>query len=295
MYLKFYTVSKYFCNPLYLCIINSRTDTAITLINKFSVLNIQCYFLLGGKRTISYAKEVGPMSTFLNSAHEEVEALKWHGNHWMCKGKRTLAVAVALLQKNEIIAVPTDTIYGLACLVSSTSAIEKLYEIKKRDVDKPLSICVSNFKDVQTWGVVDHVPISLLSWLLPGPYTIILKRTPALNPALNPNHDTVGIRVPHHKFIRRVTEIAGPLALTSANISNEPSCICASEFENLWNKLGGIFHSSKKFDKASNYFRQGSTIIDLTEPGRYKIIRYGIGAKNAENRLKLYNKEYISN
>lgn len=256
---------------------------------------LKCYFLLGGKRTISYARKVGPMSTLVNSAHKEVEALKWHSNHWMCKGKRTLAVAVALLQKNEIIAVPTDTIYGLACLVSSTSAIEKLYEIKKREIDKPLSICVSNLEDIQTWGVVDHVPITLLSWLLPGPYTIILKRTPALNPALNPNHDTVGIRVPNHKFIRDVTEVAGPLALTSANISNEPSCICASEFGNLWNKLGGIFYNPKKFSKAHNYFRRGSTIIDLTEPGRYKIIRYGVRAKAAECRLKIYNTNYISN
>ncbi|XP_043587520.1 yrdC domain-containing protein, mitochondrial [Bombus pyrosoma] len=256
---------------------------------------LKCYFLLGGKRTISYAREVGPMSTFINSAHKEVEALMWHGNHWMCKGKRTLAVAVALLQKNEIIAVPTDTIYGLACLVSSTSAIEKLYEIKKREIDKPLSICVSNIKDIQTWGVVDHVPITLLSWLLPGPYTIILKRTPALNPALNPNHDTVGIRVSSHKFIRYITEVAGPLALTSANISNEPSCIYASEFKNLWNKLGGIFHDCRKFSKAHNCLRSGSTIIDLTEPGRYKIIRYGIRAKVAERRLKRYNIEYISN
>ncbi|XP_033317824.1 yrdC domain-containing protein, mitochondrial-like isoform X1 [Bombus bifarius] len=254
---------------------------------------VKCYFLLGGKRMISYAKEVGPMSTLINSAHEEVEALKWHGNHWMCKGKRTIAVAVALLQKNEIIAVPTDTIYGLACLVSSTSAIEKLYEIKEREVDKPLSICVGNLKDIQTWGIVDHVPISLLSWLLPGPYTIILKRTPALNPALNPNHDTVGIRVPHHKFIRHVAEVAGPLALTSANISNEPSCVHALEFENLWNKLGGIFHQSKKPGKKHNYLRRGSTIIDLTEPGRYRIIRHGIGANYAVNILK--KMQYISN
>ncbi|XP_068985177.1 threonylcarbamoyl-AMP synthase [Bombus flavifrons] len=235
---------------------------------------------------ISYARKVGPMSTFINSAHEEVEALKCHGNHWMCKGKRTIAVAVSLLQKNEIIAIPTDTIYGLACLVSSTSAIEKLYEIKKREVDKPLSICVSSLKDIKTWGIVDHVPISLLSSLLPGPYTIILKRTPALNPALNPNHDTVGIRVPHHKFINHVAEVAGPLALTSANISNKPSCIYALEFENLWNKLGGIFHYTRQPGKQHNNLRLGSTIIDLTEPGNYKIIRYGIGAKYAENKLK---------
>ena len=132
-------------------------------------------------------------------------------------------------------------------------------------------------KDIRRWGVVDHVPINLLSSLLSGPYTIVLKRTPALNPALNPNHDTVGIRIPKYKFIRHVSEVAGPLALTSANISNEPSCINVSEFKNLWNKLGGIFHDSANFGKARKYSRCGSTIIDLTEPGHYKIIRRGIG------------------
>ncbi|XP_016910819.2 threonylcarbamoyl-AMP synthase [Apis cerana] len=238
---------------------------------------LKFYFLLGGKRTIMSICKLGPMTSFLNAAANEIEVSKnFNNHHWICKGKRSLAIAVTLLQQNEIIAIPTDTIYGLAGIVSSTSSIEKLYEIKNRDKDKPLSISISNVNDIKKWGVVDHLPQDLLPLILPGPITIILKRTPALNPALNPNHDTVGIRIPYFKFINCISAIVGPLALTSANLSNEASCLYASEFENLWPMLGGIFYDSTKFGKSHSKLRKGSTIVDLSKPGYYKIVRAGV-------------------
>lgn len=240
---------------------------------------LKFYFLLGGKRTITNEHKLGPMTNFLNAAASEVEVSKnFNNHHWICKGKRSLAVAITLLQQNEIIAIPTDTIYGLAGIVSSTSSIEKLYEIKKRDKDKPLSISVNNINDIKKWGIVDHLPQDLLSLILPGPITIIVKRTPALNPALNPNHDTVGIRIPSFKFISYISAITGPLALTSANLSNEKSCLYASEFQNLWPMLGGIFYDSNNFgkSKSKSKSRKGSTIVDLSKPGYYKIVRAGI-------------------
>lgn len=233
--------------------------------------------MLGGKRTIMSICKLGPMTSFLNAAANEIEVSKnFNNHHWICKGKRSLAIAVTLLQQNEIIAIPTDTIYGLAGIVSSTSSIEKLYEIKNRDKDKPLSISISNVNDIKKWGVVDHLPQDLLPLILPGPITIILKRTPALNPALNPNHDTVGIRIPYFKFINCISAIVGPLALTSANLSNKASCLYASEFENLWPMLGGIFYDSTKFGKSHSKLRKGSTIVDLSKPGYYKIVRAGV-------------------
>ena len=233
------------------------------------------------------------MSVLLDSVEEEIEVLTKYSNHWMCKGKRSVAIASKLLQQNKVVALPTDTIYGLACLVSNTTAIERLYEIKKRDANKPLSICVSNVKNVGKWGVVDHVPYDLLTLLLPGPYTIILKRTPALNPALNPDHDTVGIRIPDYAFINCVTAVTGPLALTSANLSNRPSCLYPSEFQNLWDKLGGIFYDCTKFGKSHNALRRGSTIVDLSKPGYYKIVRAGVGAHEIDYALKKYNLQCI--
>lgn len=228
------------------------------------------------------------MSLFMDAAMEETELLKDSGIHWMCKGRRSIAAAATLLRQDKIIAIPTDTIYGLAGIVSNTSSIKKLYEIKGRDERKPLSISVAGVNNVKDWGIVDHIPPKLLVTILPGPCTLILKRTPALNPAFNPNHDTVGIRVPNFKFINCVADIVGPLALTSANISDQPSCLYASEFENLWPLLGGVFHDSDRFGKAKKGSRKGSTIVDLTVPHRYKIVRSGIGAKFIIQMLEYY-------
>ncbi|CAL7938914.1 unnamed protein product [Xylocopa violacea] len=224
-------------------------------------------------------KNLGPMGTYLDEVSEEIKLLQDSSNHWICKGRRSVAVAATLLQQNKIIAVPTDTIYGLVGLVSSNSSIQKLYEIKNRSDEKPLSISVSSVNNIGHYGVVDHLSRNLITKILPGPYTLILKRTQALNPAFNPNHDTVGIRVPNFKFINCISEVVGPLALTSANTSNEPSCLYAREFEHLWPKLGAIFHDTQRVGHSFQKFRKGSTIVDLSEPNYYKIVRPGIGLK----------------
>lgn len=221
---------------------------------------------------------VGPTKTNMNNAKKELKIISEEEKHWLCGGDRSVAMAAELLQQGKVIAVPTDTIYGLAALASSNWAIQCLYEIKKRDEQKPLAICLSNVTDVPMWGIVDELPPNLLQTLLPGPYTVILRRTPALNPALNPGIESVGIRVPNSHFIRSVTKIVGPIALTSANVSSEPSSLHPKEFSILWPKLGGIFYTLEP-RKSSDHRRIGSTVVDLTQPGCYRVVRRGIGAK----------------
>ena len=75
------------------------------------------------------------------------------------------------------------------------------------------------------WAI-NTVPIDLLNELLPGPVTLILRRRDALNPFLNPNNDTVGIRIPDSPFIIELAQkFDNPIALTSANVSNEKSTL----------------------------------------------------------------------
>lgn len=244
-------------------------------------------FLLGGIRTVK-VDSLGAMKSLLNSTSNEVKELNNFSKHWNCRGRRSIAIAATLLQKDLILAIPTDTIYGFAGIASHNESIKKLYEIKKRDENKPLSISVSGVTDIKTWGITDHLPPDLLPTILPGPYTVILKRTPALNPALNPNLDTVGIRVPDFHFIRCIAKVTGPLALTSANESNEPSCLYPKEFENLWPLLGGIFHDGHTYGTASNKLRRGSTIVDLSQPDCYKVVRSGVKANQLFGILKKF-------
>ncbi|XP_011642122.1 yrdC domain-containing protein, mitochondrial isoform X1 [Pogonomyrmex barbatus] len=227
-------------------------------------------------RHIMTPRSLGPMKVYINKAKKEMELLGPEEKHIFCGGNRSIAMAAELLGQGKVIAVPTDTVYGLACLASNSDAIQRLYEIKQREERKPLAICLSSVKDVGTWGIVDDIPPYMLLNLLPGPYTICLRRTSALNPALNPGLDTVGIRVPNDKFIRSVAQTVGPLALTSANVSGQPSSLHPNEFSELWPKLDGIFYSVKK-KRRDDRHRVGSTVVDISKPGCFTIVRRGIG------------------
>ncbi|CAK1541824.1 unnamed protein product [Leptosia nina] len=195
-------------------------------------------------------------------------------------------LAAQYLAKGKVIAVPTDTIYGLACSANCREAIKTLYAIKGRDSAKPVAICVSSIADVRKWGEARHLSDNLLQQLLPGPVTIVLERTKLLdNPYLNPMTAKIGIRIPNCMFINSVTKTLDmPVALTSANSSNEPSSLSINEFNHLFFHLaavfdGGVLHQG--LDKN----RSGSTVVDLSNIGYYNIIRKGISYENIVQTL----------
>lgn len=82
---------------------------------------------------------MGPVKHHLNSAKQALKNLP-DTKLWYCGGYRSVAVAAELLKDGKVIAVPTDTIYGLACLAQNDKSIERIYEIKGRDMSKPLAI-----------------------------------------------------------------------------------------------------------------------------------------------------------
>lgn len=199
--------------------------------------------------------------------------------------------AVKLLQFSQVIALPTDTIYGLAANAQCGEAVKRVYAIKGRHLAKPLAICVSEVKDIKKWGNTSHLPSKLLAELLPGPVTIVLHRTELLNPQLNSGTQKVGIRIPNSEFIRRLTAVTGfPLALTSANKSNETSPLAVEEFSALWPQLAAVFDGGRIGED-----RAGSTIVDLTLPGKYQIVRKGSDFDATISVLHKYNITWCSN
>lgn len=196
---------------------------------------------------------------------------------FQCSEETSYTKAAEFLHTGQVIAVPTDTIYGLACSANCPEAIKKLYTIKGRDSAKPVAICVTYINDVRKWGEADHLSDSLLNSLLPGPVTVVLERTKYLdNPYLNPMTTKIGIRIPDHNFMNRVTKIFDmPVALTSANFSNELSSLSIKEFEPLFGHLGAVFDGGL-LSHGLDENRTGSTVIDMSKKGHYKIIRRGI-------------------
>ncbi|CAI0453057.1 unnamed protein product [Linum tenue] len=181
--------------------------------------------------------------------------------------------AVQALRDGKVIALPTDTLYGFACDACSSEAVNRIYDIKGRKHTSPLAICVGDVSDIERFAVTDHLPSGLLDSLLPGPVTVILSRgaLSVLEKSLNPGLDSIGVRVPDSNFIRAVSRGLGrAIALTSANLSGQPSSVCINDFQNLWQECafvydGGVLPSG----------RTGSTIVDLTRAGKYRILRPG--------------------
>lgn len=181
--------------------------------------------------------------------------------------------AIEAIRVGKVVAVPTDTLYGFACDACSMEAVNKIYEIKGRKHTSPLAICVGDVSDIKRFAVTDHLPHGLLDSLLPGPVTIVLRRgeSSVLDKSLNPGLDNIGVRVPNDNFIRAISRGSkSAVALTSANLSGQPSSVCIKDFETLWEHCayvydGGVLPSG----------RAGSTVVDLTRLGKYKILRPG--------------------
>ncbi|XP_037532769.1 yrdC domain-containing protein, mitochondrial [Nematolebias whitei] len=182
-----------------------------------------------------------------------------------------LHCAVKALKDGHVVAVPTDTIYGLACLAQSSEAVRKIYDVKGRNGHKPLAICVGEIQDIYKYCKV-KVKEELLGDLLPGPVTLVFERSHALNTDLNPFTSLVGVRIPNHAFMRRLCQMCGePLALTSANISSQTSTVQVHEFQELWPKLAVVVDGGPIGDQS----RLGSTVIDLSVFCKYRVIRPG--------------------
>jgi len=185
------------------------------------------------------------------------------------------------LRAGGVVATPTDTIYGLAASVQNNLAVKSLYDIKGRNLAKPIAISVAEVDDVYRWGKVT-VPRELLEVLLPGPVTVVFKRQPELNPNFNADTDLIGIRIPDHNLVRELSRSCGsPLALTSANVSAGRSTVAVSEFANLFSSLALIFDGGnldcEDDSEAEEARRLGSTVVDLSKAtgSGYRLIRKG--------------------
>ena len=102
--------------------------------------------------------------------------------------------AVSALQQGKVVAVPTDTLYGLAADANSSVGIQHIYSIKRRQAQTPLAICIAEIADLRRYCMTDHLSQQLLEQLLPGKVTLILQRRAdaPLCPELNPGLPSIG-------------------------------------------------------------------------------------------------------
>ncbi|XP_068892021.1 threonylcarbamoyl-AMP synthase isoform X2 [Aphelocoma coerulescens] len=200
--------------------------------------------------------------------------------------REAVAAAAGALQAGGLVAVPTDTVYGVACLAQDSAAVRSIYSLKGRNGAKPLAICLGDVERLYRYCHV-NVPDELLRDLLPGPVTLVLQRSEELNKDLNPFTSLVGVRIPNHPFMRDLARAcSGPLALTSANISSHGSTLTVLEFQDLWPQLSLVIDGGPIGDIQSPECRLGSTVVDLSVSGKFSIIRPGCALTPTVDILK---------
>lgn len=193
------------------------------------------------------------------------------------------AAAIAALQAGGVVALPTDTVYGIGVALDTPGGIEALFAAKQRPPDKAIALLLADAAQADAIGVLDAAARAMAEAFWPGGLTLVVPRRTdhplplaltggALAPGAIP---TVGLRVPDHPAPRDLAAAVGPLPTTSANRSGEPEARDADEIVAILGESVALI-----LDGGPAHGGPASTVVDVTG-GAPRILRIGAVAPEA--------------
>ncbi|MDP3071169.1 MAG: L-threonylcarbamoyladenylate synthase [Opitutaceae bacterium] len=184
---------------------------------------------------------------------------------------RNLARLAACLRAGDLVAVPTETVYGLAAHALDARACARIFRAKGRPASDPLIVHLHSVRQLGLVCLPNAAAHRLARAFWPGPLTLVLPKTPAVPAIVTSGRDSVAVRVPRHPLFRRLLRLAGvPLAAPSANPFGYISPTTA---EHVRQGLGGKIRHILDGGPASIGLE--STIVDLRDPSRPAVLRPG--------------------
>ena len=165
--------------------------------------------------------------------------MKYSYSNIFTPSKKMLDKAKRLLAKGSLVALPTETVYGLACNAYSNNAVKKIFKLKGRPKSNPLIIHYYSVQKALDDVIINKNFKKLYKKLCPGPITFILKKkkNSKIHSLANAKLKTVAIRFPKHIVVRTILKnINFPLAMPSANISSNVSPVCAEDVADEFKK-----------------------------------------------------------
>ena len=177
---------------------------------------------------------------------------------------RNIEKAVEILKSGGVIAFPTETVFGIGALIGDKKAVKRIYELKKRPFSKPLQVLVADLKQAQSLGYFNKEALELAKSSWPGPLTLVVMKKRTVPSWVVSGGKTVGLRIPDHKTALALLNICGPLAATSANLSDRHPALNAKEIRKSLPEIDHILPGKVKIGIASK-------IIDVTKGN--KILR----------------------
>lgn len=176
------------------------------------------------------------------------------------------------LARGELVAVPTETVYGLAANAMDPEACARIFKAKGRPTADPLIVHVHDWKQVETLATPNEAARKLAEAFWPGALTLVLPKKPCVHDIVTSGLPSVAIRMPAHRLFRRLLRVSGlPLAAPSANPFGYISPTCADHvLASLGKRIGHIL------DGGPCRIGVESTIIDLREPAKPRLLRPGL-------------------
>lgn len=139
------------------------------------------------------------------------------------------------IKDNQVIAFPTETVYGLGVIYNSSQAFQHLIDTKHRRPDKPFTLMLGNKDDIEKYAIFSEKTKKIIDKFFPGELTILVKPKNDLYSWVTLNSKYIGIRVPNSKDVCDMINTLGqPMLVSSCNISDEPVC---ENFEEVYNKF----------------------------------------------------------
>lgn len=183
-----------------------------------------------------------------------------------------IAPAVEILKRGGIVAIPTESSYGLAVDARNKTALQRLYQLKQRPQNKPLLVLVSSPAHILAERLATAIPApyeSLISQFWPGPLTLVFKAGNSVNDIITGGTKTIGVRMSPHRSARALVEAFGSaVTATSANISGLAPCVSAEAVVEMFGEGVDCVLDGGRADGLP------STLVILDE-GRVKILREG--------------------
>ena len=196
--------------------------------------------------------------------------------------KNNLEKATELIRAGEIVAFPTDTVYGLGADATNEEAVKKVFAAKGRSSDRPLSVLVPNKNALKKYAKnIPRKAFALAEEFWPGPLTIILEKNDRLTSAVTGGKKSVGLRMPAEPLALKFIKACGvPLATPSANSTGRPSPTLAKHvFDDLAGKVPAIIDGGETSTGVE------STVFDYSDPAYPVILRPGNISKEAIEKI----------
>lgn len=195
--------------------------------------------------------------------------------------KEDIEVIAELLMDGEVVAFPTDTVFGLGVVYDNEEALDRLKKAKGRPENKPIPTMVADYEQLQQIADVDDKIKKIMNAFMPGALTLILKKKSCVKDYVTNGMNTIGIRMPDDTFVLDLLHRTGkPMLVTSANLSDYPTG--TNDLEVL-KQLDGRIDAIVTGEAAG---MTASTILDMTQ-SEMKIVREGpITMQQIEECLK---------